>query len=273
MKHYIKSVLSLALLTCVTLNVSAQKQRTLPMNLVDYDEAAYHFGFTLAVNYMSFSLNPVSGYNLQVYDSLPVNNVFNFGTDAKMKISNIQVKGSPGFSVGIVGNFRLGEYFDLRIVPGLTMAFREIQWEFLKENPSTGEYEPFVLTDTYKKWMKIESVFIDLPVMVRYKAKRIYNVRPYIIGGVEYKFDLLAVKSLQNSEMKQFDFIPIQPNDLYGTLGAGFDFYMFWFKLGVELRMSYGVCDVVNRGNKTTFCTESVESLHSKQFNLTFTFE
>ena len=59
--------------------------------------------------------------------------------------------------------------------------------------------------------------------------------------------------------------------DTYGVLGGGIEFYMNWFKLGVELTMSYGSRDILLReGN---MYANSIESLRSKVFMFTFTFE
>ena len=247
--------------------------RELPPNLVDYDSERYHYGFTLSANFMGFSINTMDGYTKREYNAASVDSVFNFGSGTEMKIRNIQVVQSPGFSVGIVGNLRLGKYFDLRLIPGLTLAFREVIFEFDEKKRTATDFTPYELSDMHRESMKIESVFIDIPLMIKFKGQRVYNMRPYIIGGVEYKFDLLAVKALQKKDVRKNDFVPLKPHDLYGTIGAGLDFYMFWFKLGVEIRMSYGMFDIINRDVKNTFCTRSIEDLKSKQFNITFTFE
>ncbi|MDL2240106.1 PorT family protein [Bacteroidales bacterium OttesenSCG-928-K22] len=258
---------------CSINKVYSQKQRALPPNLENYDDSRYHFGFTLSANFMGFRLNTADGYTEHIYNSASVDSVFNFGNGTEMKINNIQTVHNPGFSVGIVGNFRLGKYFDLRIVPGLTLAFRQVVFDFDEKKRNSTEFTHFEPLDVHINNMQLESVFIDLPVMIKYKGQRIYNMRPYILGGVEYKFDLLAVKALQNRNVRKDDFVPLKPHDLYATIGTGLDFYMFWFKLGIELRMSYGLFDIVNREMKDTFCTRSIETLRSKQFNITFTFE
>ena len=60
-------------------------------------------------------------------------------------------------------------------------------------------------------------------------------------------------------------------SDLYGELGAGFDFYTTFFKFGIELKMSYGLNDILKReGN---IYTGAVDRLNSKLFLLSFTFE
>ncbi|MDR2084695.1 MAG: PorT family protein [Bacteroidales bacterium] len=272
-KNNIYRLLFFALAIISIMPAYCQKQRTLPPNLIDYDDAKYHFGFTLSANFMGFRINTTDGYTDHVYNAAAVDSVFNFGNGTEMKIRNIKTVHNPGFSVGIVSNLRLGRYFDLRLVPGLTLAFRQIVFEFDEKKKNSNEFTPFEPMDVHKSSMQIESVFIDLPIMLKYKGQRINNMRPYIIGGIEYKFDLLAVKSLQTKNVRKDDFVPLKPHDLYGTIGAGFDFYMFWFKLGIEIRMSYGFFDIVNRDMKDTFCTRSIETLKSKQFNITFTFE
>ena len=56
-----------------------------------------------------------------------------------------------------------------------------------------------------------------------------------------------------------------------GDIGLGFDFYNNWFKLGVELKMSYGVRDILR--HEDNIYTDVIESLNSKTFTLGFTFE
>jgi hypothetical protein len=93
-------------------------------------------------------------------------------------------------------------------------------------------------------------------------------MRAYVTGGVKFSFDLASQANKQeedNYEPKLFR------TDTYGVLGVGFDYYMNWFKFGVELSMSYGVRDMLLReGN---LYTDSIESLKSKMFMITFTFE
>ena len=56
-----------------------------------------------------------------------------------------------------------------------------------------------------------------------------------------------------------------------GNLGVGFDFYFEWFKLGTELKMSYGFFDVLKRENN--IYTLGIDQMRSKIFQVSFTFE
>jgi hypothetical protein len=55
------------------------------------------------------------------------------------------------------------------------------------------------------------------------------------------------------------------------TGGVGFDFYMKYFKFGVELQMAYGLVNVLDQEN--TIYTTSIDKLSSKMAWITFTFE
>ena len=63
----------------------------------------------------------------------------------------------------------------------------------------------------------------------------------------------------------------INRHDLAAEIGAGFDFYTGYFKLGVEIKMSYGLLNVTKDENY--MFTNSFENLKNKAFQLSFTFE
>jgi hypothetical protein len=55
------------------------------------------------------------------------------------------------------------------------------------------------------------------------------------------------------------------------TGGVGFDFYLPYFKLGIELQMAYGILNVINK--EETIFTTNVDRLNSKMSWITLTFE
>ena len=40
----------------------------------------------------------------------------------------------------------------------------------------------------------IESSFLEFPLLLKFKGDRLNNVRPYVIGGLNYRYDLAAKK-------------------------------------------------------------------------------
>ncbi|HSW67568.1 MAG TPA: hypothetical protein VLH16_03220, partial [Bacteroidales bacterium] len=98
---------------------------------------------------------------------------------------------------------------------------------------------------------------------------RYNNMRSYIIGGVKYSIDLIS--DARRQDRTEMAIVRVDKNDVYLELGVGFDFYNEYFKLGTEIKMSYGLFDLLIReGN---IYTEGIESLRSKIFSLSFNFE
>jgi hypothetical protein len=248
------------ILLCFTSEAFSQS-RQVP-NKPEYDLAPYHFGFLLGINKMFFSIKTYPGYQDKIYynnefeTSLPDQNC------DSAYLYNMEATPTFGFVIGIVGNLRLGEYFDLRLTPSLTFGERTLYYSI---QSYTNSSEPQMLYVT----KNIQSAFVEFPLWVRYKGKRIHNVRPYILAGGKYSIDLAsnAKKKADNSAAYVF----INRKDVYALGGAGFDFYTAYFKFGIELTMAYGLFDVLKHDN--TIYTDPVDRLSSKMFQLSFTFE
>jgi hypothetical protein len=239
------------------LSIDARAQRRKLENMPTYDYARYHFGFILAVNQMSFTIKPVEGLNSKMFNSIQAKEI---NADSAM-IYSIEAQPTLGFTVGIVGNLRLGEYTDLRFIPSLAFGERYIEYRFMKYRAGTQE-----LIDVKKN---IPSTFIELPLHVRYKSERLNNFRAYLLGGLNYRIDLAsqAKKERDAAEVQ----VKLFRNDVNAELGVGFDFYFEWFKFGTELKMSYGFSDMLK--HEDNIYTEGIDKLRSKIFQISFTFE
>lgn len=241
----------------LSLSFETQAQLRKVENMPTYDFAKYHFGFILALNQMHFVIKPVDGLHYKVFDSEAAKEI---NADSAM-IYSIEHRPTMGFTVGIVGNLRLGESFDLRFIPSLSFGERYIDYRFLKFRGGDAE-----LIDVEKN---IPSTFIELPLHLKYKSKRLNNFRAYVLGGINARIDL-ASQAKKNKDAAEVQ-VKLLRNDICGELGVGFDFYFEWFKFGTELKMSYGARDMLKReGN---IYTEGIDKLRSKIFQISFTFE
>ena len=216
----------------------------LPKNLPNYDHKHWHFGFSLGINTMNFNIHPVDHLE---YDST---------------VLIIEPTLSQGFNIGIVANKKIYKYLDLRFVPTLSFGQRNLQYT-IKTSPTKEEH--FVKT--------VESTFLDFPFTLKYKSKRfdknLNNVRTYILGGARYSLDLASQKKKKGTSDEIV--IKLNPHDFMLTTGVGFDFYLPYFKLGIELQMAYGLVNVLNK--EETIFTTNVQKLSSKMAWITLTFE
>ncbi len=227
------------------------------INMPTYDYQPYHFGFILAVNQMHFVIDPKENYQFDTYLSSAVKD---FAMDSA-RIYSIEYEPQIGFTVGIVGNLRLGKYLDLRFIPSLSFGERNLLYRFNTYSDSVQSFK------NIKK--NIASTFVDFPLLLKYKSARVANYRAYLIGGVSPRIDLAAqFKRKENTQVTQ---VKLKRFDVYGEIGVGFDFYFEWFKLGTELKMSYGFMDMIKQENN--IYTNGLDKLSSKIFQFTFTFE
>ncbi len=219
---------------------SAQKEIILNYQEVDYKKI--HFGFTVGFNTMDFKFTPTMN---------------TFGTDSAILIPEIN-KLVPGFHVAVVSSLKLNDYFDLRFLPGISLGQRNILF-YDKNNEVESE-------------MKIESTFIDLPFIIKYKAIRINNIRPYLIGGLNIRRDMARNKEFNEDEGI---YIKLNPLDIYYEIGFGFDFYLAYFKLSTEIKYSVGTFNVVSSDASEDFprYANAIEKLNSRMFMVSFHFE
>jgi hypothetical protein len=201
-----------------------------------YDKKPVHFGFTVGLNTMDFNVD-LSG------DSLYAD------------VSRL----SPGFNVGIVSNFKLNDYFDIRILPGITFGQRKISYHKNKK----------IFNDDNK----IESSFLEFPMIIKYKSRRINNFRPYLIGGANYRIDLAARKEYDEGDKV---YLRLRRSDIYYEVGFGIDFYNKYFKFSTELKLAVGILDVLIHdpagSSKPQFVT-AIDRLQSNLWLLSFHFE
>lgn len=163
-----------------------------------------------------------------------------------------------GFNIHIISNFRLGEYFDARFLPGLSFGQRDLDYSYWSPSGSV-----FI-----KKKMKIESTFIDFPFILKYKSKRINNYRPYVIGGTNFALDLASQKTIKEEDKPK---IRLKPFDVYYQFGFGIDYYLTYFKFSTEIKFAVGLLDILRKDD--TKYTTSIEKMNSRVLMINFHFE
>lgn len=236
----------------------AFSQRIKVRNLPSYDLAPYHFGFILGMNEMLFSINTKPGFQDVTYNSLQTPDLYSDSAN----LLGMEQKPALGFTIGIVSNLRINDFADLRFVPSLSFGERDILYSI---RTNFGGTESNILVNK-----KLQSTFVEFPLHLKYKGSRLNNIRPYWLVGAKYALDL-ASDSKKKREDNNSVYVAINRNDIYGELGAGLDFYTTFFKFGIELKMAYGINDILKReGN---IYTDAVDKMSSKLFLLSFTFE
>ena len=259
-------------LFCLTRqDVMAQNRK--PMNLLNYDNEEYHFGFILALNQMSYAFNYVENYQTTPHSASEYPNASDayYNANATYYIRSLVSAPKPGFTVGVVGNLRIGQQLDLRLIPSLSFGTRTITYQMYREIPDKPS--------SYQALDKsILSTFIEFPLHVKYRSHRLNNVAAYVIAGGNFKFDLASQKKSQieminadGEHVTVTDNIRVKKTDIAAEIGAGFDFYNSYFKFGIEIKMSFGLLNVLDSQN--LIYDSSLKSMKNRTLQLSLTFE
>ena len=251
--------ISIILVSIILLSAGeAHAQKRGVMNLPNYNNAPYHFGFILAINQMDFTIKMKENFHMVTYDSLQSPDVY---ADS-LRLLSVNSNATMGFTVGIVGNLKMSKFFDLRFIPSLSFGERYLDYAMLSFVNNEASY-----VEVRKN---ITSAHVDFPLHVRYRSKRVHNFGAYITGGAKYVLDLAATRADKREEDNE-TLVKLNKNDIATEVGVGIEFYNAWFKLGIEVKMSYGLFNLLREENN--IYTGGIEDLRSKVWQLSFTFE
>jgi hypothetical protein len=227
----------LSLLSFLALNTFSQGN---PYNLPYYDTRLIHFGFIL-------------GYN-QAWENVSLHNP----QPHKDTILDVNTPHQSGFTIGVVSDLKLLSFLRLRLTPSISFCNRKTIF-----NTSFKNSESTVKSD-------IETIWLEAPLELKIQAKRWQNFRPYLIGGVKYAYDLASLKRKKTDNLN----IPIKldSHEMFYTLGFGFDFYLQYFKFGIELKTSFALNDVLVHSYNTIY-TSVIDKFRSQVFYINLTFE
>ncbi|GEM_PF-35079 len=264
----------------LSLGSGLRAQRTFdPPNLPKYDMQPYHFGFQISVNQMFFTINTTED---MLSDVVPYSNekfpdIQPYSEDNNQvlymrsgSVASLESTPRLGFTISIVSNLRLGYFFDLRFIPSLAFGERTLLYNLNLNYASDPNQSSPDVTRMVTMKKNVTTTYLEFPFYVRYKAMRLKNFAPYVFAGGKYAIDL-ASEAKKNKDQINNKHVKLYRSDVMGDIGVGFDFYNNWFKLGIELKMTYGVRDMLRR--EDNIYTDYIEALNSKLFTIGLTFE
>lgn len=165
----------------------------------------------------------------------------------------------PGLHVHIITNLKIGQYFDFRFIPGFAFSERRIRYERYNNGTPSGFTEE-----------RLESVFLDIPMLLRFKSEPYRDKRLFVVGGLKYSYDVssnsrardeIAVKLLQ-----------ISPHDFQFEVGAGIQFFFPFFIFSPEIKYSQGLGNIhIFNGQKEE--SRILDKILSRTLSISFHFE
>lgn len=209
-------------------------------NIPSFHYRNWHFGCMLGTNTTSY--NAVFKPNPVQFDS----------------IVNINIQSRPGMGIHIpLVSYNAHETVHLRFLPSI--SFHETNFNYLHYKKGR------LRTSSYRT----EPVNLNFPLFVKLNTKRINNFSAYALGGAAYSLDLSS-----NADVQQVATDPVlklKKHDFTYHVGGGFDFYLPYFKFGLEIKTSRGINNLLIQDD--TFYSSPLESLKSRMWWFSITFE
>ena len=217
-------------------------------NLPGYDEKWFHPGFYIAPHSSRFKIEQSAAY------------IQNLNTNRGVTANALS---SAGFSVGFVGDARLGDYFNLRFAPGVSFITRQIEFKPLGYSPDPGNNpnDPAEIVT-----QEIGATQADFPLLLKFHSERRRNTRMYVVGGLRPSVNVGTRR--KDPERNQ---LTAANTDVAIEYGVGLDLFYPFFKFAPELRFSHGLKNLYEPSNNVY--SNSLQSLRSNTVTLYLTFE
>ena len=245
-----KRFITIILLVAIGLTAAAQKRKV--QNKPYIDLRPFHFGISMGLNLQDAEMSNMGPQLLE---------------DGTLRTITCDVDNwNPGFSVGVLGDFRLSDNFNLRISPTMHFGSKHLVFRDFDDLNDAGQ--PRETTQDLK------NSYLTLPIDLKFSAPRFNNYRPYVIAGFSPMINLAG---------KDQDYVRLKRYDAMVNVGMGCDFYLPYFKLIPELKFCYGLTNALDKDhvnelvdmNKRVFANSinGVDGVRTKMFLFTLYFE
>jgi hypothetical protein len=185
-------------------------------------------------------------------------NFYDFKISYKTDKAHIYQETHPGFQVGLVGNWNLNPSFSVRTTPGVYFTNRKLIFKNL--------------TTARDSIREITSNYVQIPLYLKFNTIRYGNIRPYIIGGITYAYNINSFEDSKNDNSSGR--FRLKANSLFYEVGFGFEMYLFYFKFTPSIVGVFSVFDefVPDRDPNSPW-TSNIESIKTRGLYINLTFE
>ncbi|RNI31187.1 type IX secretion/gliding motility protein PorT/SprT [Rufibacter latericius] len=208
-------------------------------NLPGYEFKRLRWGFSLGVNGSWYQLEHSQYYVDRIDEGYSVND-----------------KTGIGFNVNFITTYRLSPNFVLRAQPGVGYHSRLIEYKNVPADDITPGGDITQQMNTFAG---------ELPLLVKYEAKRRKNTQMYFIAGIKPSL-VVGGQKKGNPEVLQ-----VKSMDFAIEYGVGLDMFYPFFKFAPEIRYSRGISNV-HQPFPTVF-NNSIQQLNTNTVTLYLNFE
>jgi len=185
---------------------------------------------------------------------------------------------SYSFGAGLIAKFRLNDYLDVRLEPGLQFAQRQLTFNtqsndiYRDGSLTNAPFIPIALQDK-DRIRDIKSTLVDVPVLLEFHGDRWYNSRPYVAAGVNYIVNLQSNSDSQDDNLQQT--FRSTTHNFAWSAEMGIQFYFNKFKLTPAIRGTFFMNNEMVADNPTTppYWSAAISTLQTRAIMFVLKFE
>lgn len=242
LKHNMKKITLLLAFLLAFQNVSAQlfTKEKVANNVDNIDQRKLSWGYFLGFNQYDFN--------------------FDYNED----LEDILVDKTFGFHLGLVGDMRINDYFNLRLEPGVFFTTRNLQYD-----ESYFDGTDFNDSDLLRE---VKSTYVHIPLLLKASTKRINNIKPFIVGGLSVALNLSS--NQDNPDDNSAGQFRMTKSSYFYEIGFGIDIYLLYFKFSPSIRGIFAMNDeIVRDSDPNSPWTGNVAKMQTRGVFINFTFQ
>jgi Outer membrane protein beta-barrel domain len=231
-------------------------------------------GKIIATLFLLFGLSlPMFGQRMHYFDLRKFNLGFSLGMNSasywvssqpnqlggkpQRLLKNIELINKPGINIGLLTNTKLGDHWDFRFFPSVSLEQRDFDF-FFESRISPND-------SVVRK--KVEASYMNIPFALKFKSDFHKVYRLYVMTGMQYSLNLASSKKIRNDP----NLIKTDSYDISAFIAIGMDLYGEKLKLAPEIRYHLGLNNLYISDN--TYFPAAISELFSSTVVFTINFE
>ena len=243
MQHLLRNKISILSIFVSLLPFLGHGQLRNELNQLQHDDDPFHFGINLGINRSHY--NVLHSKQFLQFDSVNV----------------IESINSTGINLAGLVNIRLSNHFDIRTYP-IDLIFTEKAFQYTLKTPDKPRGEDTLTTK------KVQGITLAFPVQLKFTSDRIANLKVFMMAGARVDYDLAANAGKKTND----DLITLQKLDYAAEAGIGFHIYFPVFVLTPELKISYGLRNVLVPNSSIKY-SNTIDKIASRSLTFSLTVE
>ena len=243
MQHLLRNKIIYFVIIVSMLPALGHAQLRNELNQLEHDDQLFHFGINLGANRSHYNI--LHSKRFLGFDSVNV----------------IESINSTGINLAGLVNMRLSKHFDIRTYP-INLIFTEKAFQYTLKTPDIVRLEDTLVTK------KVQGITLAFPLQIKFTSDRIANLKVFMMAGGRIDYDLAANAGKKTTD----DVITLQKLDYAAEAGIGFHIYFPVFVLTPEVKITYGLRNVLQRNDALKF-SNTIDKIASRSITFSLTVE